>query len=244
MKLNIVIPAAGKGTRLEPLGHKPLIDIKGKPMIEWAVMLGDLGCETKFTYIIRKEFGNELRPLLKRLTPECNIVEIDYLTEGQVSSVLLAKPFINNDDPVITTNCDQYMEWDGKDFLKKVKGVDGASQTYDSQAVNGSYSEVKDGYVVRTAEKEVISPHAHTGLYYFAKGSDLIKYGEQMVKKDIRVNNEFYTCPVYNEMIADGKKIIIVPLPKDHRRIWRVGVPSELEEFYKDYDTYIAPRKL
>lgn len=233
-----MIPAAGRGGRLAKLGHKPLIDILGKPMIEWATMLGDLGCETKFTYIIQKEFEDKLRPLLERLTPGCNIIVIDYYTEGQLCSMLLAKPFIDNNDPLITTNCDQYLDWDGKNFLSKVKDVDGAVLTHDSQADNGSYSEVKDGFVVRTAEKEVISPHAHTGLYYFAHGSEFVKYGQQMIDKNIRVNNEFYTAPVYNEMIADGKKIIIVPLPRDHRRIWRIGVPNELEEFIEEYATY------
>ena len=38
-------------------------------------------------------------------------------------------------------------------------------------------------------------------------GLDYVKYAERMIDKNIRVNNEFYVCPVYNEAIKDGKKM-------------------------------------
>ncbi len=43
-----------------------------------------------------------------------------------------------------------------------------------------------------------ISDIATVGVYYWAKGSDYVKYAEQMIDKNIRVNNEFYVCPVFN----------------------------------------------
>jgi len=52
-----------------------------------------------------------------------------------------------------------------------------------------------------------------------------------MIKKNIRTNNEFYVCPVYNEAIADGKKIKISQVDK----MWSMGTPEELNNFLNNY---------
>ena len=59
------------------------------------------------------------------------------------------------------------------------------------------------------AEKNTISNNATVGIYFWKKGSDYVKYAEEMIQKDIRVNGEFYVCPVFNEAINDAKKIKI-----------------------------------
>jgi hypothetical protein len=88
-----------------------------------------------------------------------------------------------------------------------------------------------DGLVTEVAEKKWISPFATVGLYGWAKGSDFVQYAEQMIAKNIRTNNEFYVCPVYNEAIAAGKKAR-VSLCKG---MWGLGVPEDLETFRRDY---------
>ena len=52
-----------------------------------------------------------------------------------------------------------------------------------------------------------------------------------MFEKDIRVNNEFYVCPVFNEAIADGKKIKI----KEISKMWGIGTPEDLSYFLEHY---------
>ena len=71
-----------------------------------------------------------------------------------------------------------------------------------------------EGYVTEVAEKKPISNNATVGIYWWKKGSEYVKYAEQMIKKDIRTNNEFYVCPVFNEAIKDNKKIIINEIQK------------------------------
>ena len=56
------------------------------------------------------------------------------------------------------------------------------------------------------AEKNPISDNATVGVYFWSKGSDYVKYAEQMIEKDIRVNNEFYVCPVFNQAIEDVRR--------------------------------------
>ena len=66
-------------------------------------------------------------------------------------------------------------------------------------------------------------------LYFYSKGSDYIKYTEQMIDKDIRTNNEFYVCPVFNEAIQDGKQIKIYHIDKE--QMWGMGTPEDLKRF-------------
>jgi hypothetical protein len=52
-----------------------------------------------------------------------------------------------------------------------------------------------------------------------------------MIAKNLRVNNEFYVCPVYNEAIADGKKIRV----KNVQRMWSLGTPDDLEHYLREH---------
>ena len=88
----------------------------------------------------------------------------------------------------------------------------------------------KYGNVTEVAEKKVISNHATVGIYFWKKGSDYVKYAEKMIKKNIRVKNEFYVCPVFNEAIKDNKKIII----ENIEEMWGLGTPEDLEVFLKE----------
>src|SRR5512139_3587921 len=90
-RLNIVMPMAGNGRRLAHLGHKPLVDVAGKPMVQWAVE--SLGIEGRYIFVIQKWWAKDLVPLLKSLKPDCIIVQLDEPTEGAAQTVLKAKPY-------------------------------------------------------------------------------------------------------------------------------------------------------
>ena len=55
-----------------------------------------------------------------------------------------------------------------------------------------------------------------------------------MIEKDIRVNNEYYICPVFNEAIDDGKKIRIKQI--DKASMWGIGTPEDLNYFLEHYE--------
>ena len=85
--------------------------------------------------------------------------------------------------------------------------VDGGMLTFEATHPKWSFAKLgEDGFVCEVAEKKPISNIATVGVYYWTKGSDYVKYTEQMINKNIRTNNEFYVCPVFNEAIQDGKK--------------------------------------
>lgn len=236
LAVNIVVPCAGLGSRFANAGYtfpKPLIDVNGKPMIQ--VVVENLNISGRFIFIVQESHYEKynLKYFLNAIAPGCVIVCTNGLTEGAACSILLAREHINNDQPLIIANSDQYLEWDPRQFLYTCMsdGIDGCISTFTNSHPKFSYASVdENGYVTDVAEKKVISPHATTGIYYWAKGGDFVKYADQMIAKDLRVNGEFYTCPVFNEAIQDGKKIKIVPA----REFWCLGTPEDLEAYLRN----------
>jgi len=232
-KMNVLIPMAGAGKRFFDAGYifpKPLIEIDNKPMIQWVIE--SLNLQANYIFIIQKEHQEKynIKSVLKILQPNCKIIELDHLTEGAACTTLLAKEYINNDDPLIIANSDQYINWNSSkafyDFNSK--NLDGAILTFEAIHPKWSYAKCNnEGFVTEVAEKKVISRNATVGVYYWKHGSDYVKSAEEMIKKNIRVNNEFYVCPVYNEFLMKNKKIKIHKVDK----MWGLGTPEDLNNF-------------
>jgi HAD superfamily hydrolase (TIGR01509 family) len=234
-KMNIVIPMAGAGSRFEKVGYtfpKPLIDVKGKPMIQ--VVAEMLGFDANFIYIVQKSHREKynLDTLLNLITPNCKIVEVDGLTEGAACTVLLAQEHIDNDAPLILSNSDQYIDWNSTEFMYQMneKDFDGGIVCFPATHPKWSFAKTdENGLISEVAEKNPISDQATAGIYYWKKGSDFVKYTNQMIEKDIRVNNEFYVCPVYNEAIQDGHRVFNFQIEAD--KMWGLGTPEDLTHY-------------
>ena len=232
-KLNVLIPMAGAGSRFEKAGYtfpKPLIDVKGKPMIQ--VVVDNLNMDANFIFIVQKSHREKynLDTLLNLITPNCKIVEVEGITEGAACTTLLAKEFIDNDSPLVMANSDQFVEWDSNEFMYKMNETDcdGGIVTFKSTHPKWSFAKIDEsGFVTEVAEKNPISDIATVGVYYWKKGSDYVKFAEQMIQKDIRVNNEFYVCPVFNEAILGDKKIKTF----DIKEMWGLGTPEDLNYY-------------
>src|SRR3989338_4660461 len=94
--LNIVVPMAGLGKRFADRGYtfpKPLIEIKGRPMVEWVVKNLTPSIPHRFIFVCRREHYDQynIGSLLKLVAPGCEIVVIDSPTEGAACTVLLAR---------------------------------------------------------------------------------------------------------------------------------------------------------
>lgn len=233
-KMNVLIPMAGAGSRFEQAGYtfpKPLIDVEGKPMIQ--VVTENLNVDATHIYIVQKEHYDKynLSHVLRLISGNnCRIVVTEGITEGAACTTLLASEYIDNDNPLLIANSDQFVEWNSNEFLYAMQseGVDAGILTFKSVHPKWSYARLdKDGFVCEVAEKKPISDIATVGIYYWNKGSDYVKYAKQMIYEGIRVNNEFYVCPVFNQAIKDGKKIKIFSVPK----MWGLGTPEDLQVF-------------
>lgn len=231
--LNILIPMAGAGNRFKEAGYifpKPLIEINNKPMIQWVIE--SLKLDGNYIFIVQKEHQEKynINSVLKILKPNCKIIELDQVTKGAACTTLLAKKYIDSNNPLVIANSDQYIEWDSIKSMYNFnsKKIDGSILTFEAIHPKWSYAKVdKNNFVLEVAEKKVISKNATVGVYYWKKGSEYVKYAESMIKKDIRVNNEYYVCPVYNEAIQDKKKIMIDEVSEMHG----LGTPDDLNNF-------------
>ena len=236
-KLNVLVPMAGAGSRFAQQGYtfpKPLIEVNGKPMIQ--VVVENLNIDAHYIFIVQQEHYEKynLKYLLNLIAPGCDIVQVNGVTEGAACSTLLAKDYINNDHPLVMANSDQYVEWNSNECMYAFTAdeIDGGIVTFDASHPKWSYAKLgNDGFVSEVAEKKVISTEATVGIYYWKHGSDYVKYAEQMIDRNIRTNNEFYVCPVFNEAIEDGKKIKVKRVGK----MWGIGTPEDLDQFLKNY---------
>lgn len=235
--INIVIPMAGRGSRFADAGYKlpkPLIDVNGRPMIE--VVIDNLRpeCVHRFIFLCLEEhikkYGLESR--LSKVAPDCVIVPVSRVTEGAACTVLLAGEYINNSDRLMIANSDQYVDIDIDDYLAAESGADGLIMTM--TATDPKWSFIKydeDGSVTEVREKEVISDEATVGIYNFVKGSDFVKGAHDMIDKNIRVNNEFYVAPVYNQLIEKGKKFKFYNIGSEGKGMYGLGTPEDLNKF-------------
>ena len=236
-KMNVLIPMAGAGSRFAQAGYtfpKPLIEVHGKPMIQ--VVVENIGVDANYIFVVQKEHREKynLDTLLKMIAKKCSIIEVDKMTEGAACTALLAKDLINNDEPLFFANSDQFVEWDSCEFMYKMQETssDGGIVVFESIHPKWSFAKVDDaGIVTEVAEKNPISNQATVGYYYWKKGSDFVKYAEQMIEKNIRVNNEFYVCPVFNQAIEDKKEVRVFKADK----MWGLGTPNDLEHFLKNF---------
>ena len=232
--VRVIVPMAGAGSRFSKAGYdkpKPLIDVNGAPMIQRVVESVGLQ-EYPHIFIVQRQHLRDhpdLEELLASLAGDVSIIQIDGLTAGAAETCLSCEHLINNEEPILTVNSDQIMEWDSADFVSHVsEEMDGCILTFRSQEPHYSYAAVDgDGLVTRTAEKEVISEWATVGLYYWKRGSDFISAATSMIDKDIRFKNEYYVCPVYNENIGWGQKITTY----SKGNFYLIGTPAELDNY-------------
>lgn len=233
MKPNVLIPMAGLGSRFAEKGYslpKPLIKIFGKPMIQ--LVVDSLDIDGNYIFLVQKDhrIKYHLDDVLDEIAPGCKIVEVDGITDGAARTTLLAKDLINDSTPLIIANSDQVVLWSSLDFQAFLGHSDGILAVFKANDPKWSYVKVENALVTEVAEKKVISNTANVGIYGWQKGSDYVKYAEQMIAKDIKTNNEFYVAPVYNEAIADGKKIIPFFVTEMHG----IGTPEDMNDFIRN----------
>lgn len=231
--MNIVILAAGLGTRFKDfILPKPLIDVNGQPMLTQAIRT--LGIDGYHLFVIRHDqyIRQTFNAVAAALNEYC-IYPINYVTEGAAATALLLKTYINNDQELIITNCDQVMNWDSDKALTELRKYDAGVVTINNDDPKHSYVELKNGLAVKFAEKEVISEYALTGIHYWKQGSDFVTSAEEMIAKNLRAaNGEFYIAPTYNQLINSGKRVGIYNIEESYINF--VGTPQDLERYINE----------
>lgn len=236
--INIVIPFSGEGTSFQNAGYtfpKPLIDINGKPMIQMVIENLKPKLKHKFILICKKDHYDKysLNQIFDNSTTRnYESIQLTASTQGAACTVLVAVDLINSDDELLIANGDQIIDLDINKFINfaRKSKADGVIMTFISQHPRWSYARVgKRGVVLETAEKKVISDKATVGIYYFKKGSLFVQSAFSMIHKNIRFNGDFYVCPVFNELILGGKKVITWEIKQESMH--SLGTPEDLTTY-------------
>ena len=216
--LNIVVPMAGRGSRFATAGFalpKPLIPVHGTaPMIRLVIENLRPSVPHRFLFLCLQEHldtYNVGETLAAWAGTNTEIIPVKAVTEGAACTVLLAKEFINNDEPMMIANSDQWVDIEIDDYLAAMdtQNADGLIMTMWADHPKWSYVRLDAGNVItEVVEKQVVSNEATVGIYNYRRGSDFVKAAESMIAQNLRTNGEFYVAPAYNEMIADRKSVV------------------------------------
>lgn len=237
--ITIVIPMAGRGSRFAEAGFttpKPLIPVHGVPMIRLVIENIRPAQNHRFVFICQAEAVNEygLRARLSAWAPGSGLVELNGITEGAACTVLEAADQIEPDQPLMIANSDQYVNVRIDDYLADMdeRALDGLIMTMDADDPKWSFAALDDrGLVTRVVEKQPISRHATVGIYNYRRGGDFIEGARDMIRRDLRVNGEFYVAPVYERMIAAGARIGVHGVGSEGAGMHGLGIPADLETF-------------
>lgn len=233
---------AGMGSRFLYNGMskpKPFIDVKGKPMFVQVMENLDIP-DARFILIARKEHLQSEAKIVKEIELNYNakFISIDKITEGTACTVLFAREEINSDNPLLIANSDQLVDINVNEFVNDClnKNLDGHILCFRDKELNPKYSFAKTneyGFVTQVKEKEAISDQATVGIYLFSKGKYFVNGAVDMIINNDRVNNEFYTCPVYNYLVAKNMKIGTYNI--DFEQMHCIGTPTDLELYLKQF---------
>lgn len=237
--LNIVIPMAGAGSRFAQAGFekpKPLIEVLGVPMIKIVIDNLRPSQQHRFIFICQEAHVDQygLKQILESWAPGCEILTVNGVTAGAAISVLAAKKFIDNDDPLMIANSDQYIDCSIDEYLEKIKVADADGLIMTMSATDPKWSFIRyddQGRVLEVQEKIPISDEATVGIYNFQRGSDFVRAAEKMVKDEITSAGEYYVAPTYNFLIQDRKNIVFFNVGSEANGMYGLGIPSDLELF-------------
>lgn len=232
---------AGEGARFAKAGWttpKPLIELNGQPLFKHAIgSVAAEGIVMKYSFIVRQEHIEKygIDKGIKSFLPDANIFSVLKTTRGAVETCLMAESAIADDDAVIVMDCD--LEFRSKKFIAIIKEIlaqsvddtnGGALVSFESNEPRYSYAALgEDGFVTRTAEKEVISNHALCGAYFFSTGRRFKQIAHQLLDEPEFKKPEYYVSLLYNYILADGEKVYLAPMEE----YYSYGTPEELQRY-------------
>jgi dTDP-glucose pyrophosphorylase len=235
--IQLVIPAAGLGTRFSNAGYKtskPLIKVGNHEMILWVVSNFTLIAGDSVILISRDQ--DDLSMVRGRISPGIGFhnIKVSSVTDGPASTVNLARETLSLELPLIIANSDQYVSASLAGFIAEVRTglLDGSVLTMNANGSKWSYVERKpNGEIKRVVEKEQISDEATVGIYAWKKAKLYFNSYDEMLAAEDRVNGEFYVAPTYNYLIRRGFRIGAFHIGNVEDAVHGLGTPEDLDLF-------------
>lgn len=213
---------------------KPLVEINGRPMIEYVIRnILELGQDTWIKFLIRADYCTRyhLDDTITLLAENASVSPVAKDTGGALCTALLAIEEINNSDPLLILNADQYF---AAGFASSVRRLfeppyDGGCVVFDSVHPRWSFVRTVGDEIVEAAEKRPITRRAVAGVYGFARGADFVSAAKQALLKDASHDGAYYLSAAVNEMVLMNKKLRAVEVaPGDYHSFYS---PAKIAEF-------------
>lgn len=235
--MTVIITMAGLGSRFRKAGYncpKYMIEAKGKTLFEWSMdsLIGYNRHVSKYVFVVRKKDNTEdfIKDKMKKYgIDDVEVIGIDYLTDGQATTCMLAIPYCAPDKAIMVYNIDTYVEPNEMKY-EDIQG-DGHIPCFHAEGDHWSFAKLDDrGNVTDVREKVRISDNCTLGAYYFSSAR-LYKelYNEYYADESRLEKNEKYIAPIYNYMIEKGMKVTISIV--DAKKVHVLGTPEELNVF-------------
>jgi len=210
--MKVIIPLAGKGTRLRPHTHitpKPMLKIAGKPVIDYVMEdLQRLGNVEQVVYITG-HLKDKVEEYARAKYPFDAVFIEQKVQDGTAGAVALARDFV--DQPVFIIFVDTIFDAD----LSVVNRTDADGiiwvKTVDDYQRFGVVVTDHDGNMTKIVEKPTtpISKRANIGLYYI-RDWKLLYEGIDWTLRQPKNKGEYYLTDAFQYMIDHGAKIKVI----------------------------------
>jgi dTDP-glucose pyrophosphorylase len=241
-KIDVVITMGGLGSRFRKMGYtvpKYMIEAKGKTLFEWS-MISLEGFKQNVDQYIFIAMSDETCDVEAFISKKCRemgfenyfVIILDYLTDGQATTAMLAKQYWNPEHALLIYNIDTYVEV-GEMNSAELKG-DGFIPCFQAEGEHWSFVRLDEsGKVVEIKEKKRISNYCTLGAYYF-RTCQLYNelYDDYYSKTQELVNGEKYVAPLYDHLLLNDGEIFISDIRPE--RVHVLGTPEELQAFLKE----------
>lgn len=238
-KIDVVITMGGIGSRFRARGYtvpKYMIEAKGKTLFEWAMesLEGFKKDVDRYIFIAMKDEACDVEYFIKEKSRLCNlknckVIILDYLTDGQATTAMLAQKYWEQKHALLIYNIDTYVEA-GEMKSAELKG-DGFIPCFRGEGDHWSFVRLDESSrAAEIKEKQRISDYCTIGAYYF-KTCRLYKdlYQEFYGQTGKLVKGEKYVAPLYDHLLSLGGEIYISVIAPE--KVHVLGTPEELQDF-------------
>ena len=240
-QLNIVITMGGLGSRFRRQGYqcpKYMIEARGKTLFEWSMLSleGFRKYAVSYIFIAMKDDSYDVSSFIEEQCQKLDInnhqvILIDYLTDGQATTAMLAEKYWTPDAGLLIYNIDTYVEpYEMRG--EELKG-DGFIPCFHAPGDHWSFVRLNaSNEVVEIREKQRISNNCTLGAYYFASCTLYAQLYHEFYQENQERISEKYVAPLYDYLLKKGGKIYISIV--DAEKVHVLGTQEELQQFIKE----------
>jgi len=243
--MNVIITLAGHSRRFTEAGYqtpKFLIEIDGRPMIEHVVEMYSVSNDTFYFVLnnVQNDTYPELADRLVEIVKWGKVVVIKEHELGPVHTAMSVAEMIEDDEPVIISYCDMFVEWNYTSFKNEIISYDAAIPCFIGFQP-ASYGVTKYAYVrvdeqmemLELREKECftdnrVNEYASAGIYYFKSWKLFMDTAKILMDIGFGGLKEGYVSLLTNILVNQGCKIKITRI--DKFICW--GTPEDVSHYH------------